>query len=369
MTLPRYVNRRVHDNGIVSYRWNPPKEFITSGLMKRIELGTDFREVKRLALELNQQIDSVRESNKPKELRHNDTLSKLIDRYYLSNDFSMLREQTKKDYMYLMSVLADSLGDKQYMKITTKDAKHCYEDWVTRGVHFANHICTCASRLYRFAIDMEYATVNPFATVRRKTPTQRKTVWTEDDLRTFLDMCYSKFEYRNIGLIVQMAYEWCQRLGDMRSLTWESLNLIDKKLYLEQSKRRAQVTLPISDNLAEMLTEQKADFGFQPYVCPRPKPTDGLYHPYSMERLSKAGRSIMRQCGLSEDLRLMDLRRTGTTEMVEAGVGIGQIMAVTGHSNPQSVKPYMKNTFTSANYALTTRKMHGISTYKCNTEE
>tara|TARA_R100001591_G_C4342972_1_gene181121 strand:+ start:266 stop:766 length:501 start_codon:yes stop_codon:yes gene_type:complete len=166
-----------------------------------------------------------------------------------------------------------------------------------------------------------------------------------------------------------MAYEWCQRLGDMRSLTWESLNLTDKKLYLEQSKRRAQVTLPISDNLAEMLTEQKADFGFQPYVCPRPKPTDGLYHPYSMERLSKAGRSIMRQCGLSEDLRLMDLRRTGTTEMVEAGVGIGQIMAVTGHSNPQSVKPYMKNTFTSANYALTTRKMHGISTYKCNTEE
>ena len=76
----------------------------------------------------------------------------------------------------------------------------------------------------------------------------------------------------------------------------------------------------------------------------------------------------MRQCGLSEDLRLMDLRRNGTTEMVD-WCGIGQIMAVTGHSNPQSVKPYMKNTFTSANYALTTRKMHGISTYKCNTEE
>jgi integrase len=65
----------------------------------------------------------------------------------------------------------------------------------------------------------------------------------------------------------------------------------------------------------------------------------------------------------------MDLRRTGTTEMVEAGVSIGQIMSVTGHSNPQSVKPYMKNTFTSANYALTTRKMHDISTYKCHRGE
>lgn len=77
----------------------------------------------------------------------------------------------------------------------------------------------------------------------------------------------------------------------------------------------------------------------------------------------------MRLAGLSEDIRLMDLRRTGTTEMVEAGVGMAQIMSVTGHSNPQSVKPYMKNTFASADYALTAREMHDISTYKCQQGE
>jgi hypothetical protein len=48
--------------------------------------------------------------------------------------------------------------------------------------------------------------------------------------------------------------------------------------------------------------------------------------------------------------------------MVEAGVPMGQIMSVTGHSNPQSVKPYMKNTYASANNALTARKSHGKST-------
>ena len=67
---------------------------------------------------------------------------------------------------------------------------------------------------------------------------------------------------------------------------------------------------------------------------------------------------------LPQELRLSDLRRTGTTEMVDAGVGIAQIMSVTGHANPQSVKPYMKNTYMSANNALTTRKMHVISTDK-----
>ena len=64
----------------------------------------------------------------------------------------------------------------------------------------------------------------------------------------------------------------------------------------------------------------------------------------------------MKQAGLPNNLWLMDFRRTGTTEMVEAGVSMGQIMSVTGHANPSSVKPYMKNTLASANNALTTRK-------------
>jgi hypothetical protein len=44
--------------------------------------------------------------------------------------------------------------------------------------------------------------------------------------------------------------------------------------------------------------------------------------------------------------------------MVEAGVGLAQIMQVTGHQNPQSVKPYMKNTLTGATNALTLRSAH-----------
>ena len=70
----------------------------------------------------------------------------------------------------------------------------------------------------------------------------------------------------------------------------------------------------------------------------------------------------MEEAGLPKELRLSDLRRTGTTEMVDAGVGIGQIMSVTGPANPQSVTPYLKNTLTSADYALTQRKNHGTST-------
>jgi len=286
------------------------------------------------------------------------TVEELVNTYYSSNNFNMLRERSQKDYKYFLSVLVDEFGDCDYTSVTSKQAKHAYEEWVKRGITFANHVCTVSSLIYRYAIDMEYATINPFANIKRKTPVQRKVVWTEDDVRQFLDTAYSQFEWRSIGLIIHMAYEWCQRLGDMRLLQWSNIDLSNRKLFLEQSKRRSQVTLPIGDDLHEMLTEQEQDFGFQTYVAPRVLPVGGEYHPYSIERLSKAGRAVMREAGLDEKLRLMDLRRTGTTQMVEAGVPMGQIMSVTGHSNPQSVKPYMKNTYTSANNALTARKIH-----------
>ena len=288
-------------------------------------------------------------------------LNILIKKYYSSNDFNMLRDKSKQDYKYFLNILSKEFGSQTCEQITSKQAKHSYEEWVKRGITFANYLCTCSSRVFRYGIDMEYVTNNPFGNIKRKTPIQRKVVWTRENIRQFLDACYSDFDYRNIGLIVQMAYEWCQRIGDMRLLKWNSFDFDSQKLHLEQSKKRAEVFLPISDNLFEMLQQQKEEFGFQEYVAPRVKPIGGVYEPYGLTYLSKMGRKAINMANLPSELRLMDIRRTGTTEMVEAGVPMGQIMSVTGHTNPQSVKPYMKNTFESANNALTTRNMYGKS--------
>ena len=215
---------------------------------------------------------------------------------------------------------------------------------------------------------MEHVEHNPFSKIKRKQQQQRKVVWTHGEVNKFLDVAYSDFEYRNLGLIVHMAYEWCQRLGDMRNLTWDCLDLKNQQLSLEQSKRRAQVFLPISDNLNAMLLEQKADFGFQQWVAPHPKPRSGKFEPYAMERLSKVGRKVMRLAKLSEELRLMDIRRTGVTEMVDKGVPLPQIMAVTGHTHVSSVKPYMKHTYENANNALTQRDTYVQSSVTSNME-
>ena len=283
-------------------------------------------------------------------------LRKLVKLYLQSSEFNRLRDQTKLDYTRFLKILTDTLGDTTASVVSGKDARMAYEEWVSRGIYLANQVAAVAGIVYRHGQDMEYVKSNPFTLVRKLSPVARNTVWTQDQVRQFLDVAYGDFVYRNVGLIVQMAYEWCQRVGDMRMLTWDSIDFNTRRLRLLQSKRGAEVQLPISDALHDMLTEQQQDFDFQKYVAPMPSPRGGEYKPFSMERLSKIGRIVMRQAQLPDELRLMDLRRTGTTEMVEAGVPLPQIMSVTGHANPQSVKPYIKNTYLSANSALTARQ-------------
>jgi len=350
--LPRYVVKQ--DNG--DYRFNPPKNLIDEGVVTRKSYSTDLQKVRRLVRKDNEAIDNWRDiRSQVLVITKNSNFKELVEYFYLSNDFNVLRDKTKVDYKYFLGVACDKFATVKYKNITTKLAKSAYEDWVTQGVSFANHIATCTSRIFNYAIEMEQAILNPFSNIKRKSTKRRKVVWTENNVKEFLDTAYSDFSSRNIGLIIQMAYEWCQRLGVMRMLEWDSIQWDTSRLYLEQSKRRAEVFLPISDNLMSMLSDQHKDFGFQRYVAPCVKPVQGVYEPYNLQQLSKHGRAVMRKARLPETLRLMDLRRTGVTQMVDAGVPLGQIMAVTGHTHVSSVQPYMKHTYTSANSALTQR--------------
>jgi len=368
-TLPRYVQQRVSPSGDISYRFNPPQKLVNAGVVYREELGNDPKMVRQIARDYNKDIDAYRDvQSKVVSLKESSKVTDLINFYYLSNDFKMLRDTTKVDYRYFLTIVHQTMGHRKYKEVTPKLAKRVYEQWVERGVSFANHAATCASRVYNYAIQMEHAEQNPFAKIKRKQQRQRKVIWSHGEVNKFLDVAYSDFQYRNIGLIVHMAYEWCQRLGDMRMLRWDNLDLKKQQLVLEQSKRRSQVFLPISDNLNNMLLEHKEDFGFQEWVVPHPQPRDGRFKPYAMERLSKVGRKIMRLAKLDEELRLMDIRRTGVTQMVDKGVPLPQIMAVTGHTHVASVKPYMKHTYESANNALTQRDMPVCLSETNNTE-
>jgi integrase len=298
------------------------------------------------------------------DLKGTNKLRDAVDAYLHSPSFAELTGPTQKQYETRLAVVCDTtvqkgkmLGNIKLRDISVKHVTYAYDTWVNqRGPRAANYNASCLSIVLNLARRHEALLYNPVSLLKRKTDKPRSVKWTTDDVRLFLDTAYSHWWSRSIGLIVHMSYEWGQRIGDMRLLKWDAIDFDQERVDITQSKRGAEVHLPIDDGLLVMLKKQKEDFGFQPYVAPHVKPKSGSYNPYSETDIHHYVNRVKDEAGLDPDLQARDLRRTAITEMVEAGVDLVGIMQVSGHQNPASVKPYLVNTLSGASAALAKRK-------------
>ena len=289
------------------------------------------------------------------------TLTQIVDFYLHSDVFRRLSSSSQKDYeshlqaTVLTQVEGKALGGYRCKNLKVRHIQQAYDNWLQVGVRTANYRRSVLSAAWRHAMRYDVMIHNPISLVQSVNEKPRKVHWSREQVSLFLDTAYSDFRWRSIGLIVHMAYDWGQRVGDVRLLTWDSLDLNKCRIDLTQSKRNAEVHLPISQGLCSMLRQQQEEFGFQEYVVPRVKPRAGAYTPYDKEEISLHINKILEEANLPKELTAMDLRRTAVTEMMEGGVDLAGIMQVTGHQNAASVKPYMVNTYSGASKALAAR--------------
>lgn len=361
-TSPRYLMRETKPSGII-YRYNPPPLAVKAGVVESKSLGNNWKIAYKYADEQNKILDEWREErSRLKNLTSTSTVADLMINYRNSLAYDKLEPKTKEDYDYYLSRwLNDRVGGVPLSKAKLRDiltpmCQRVYDNHAATSVSLANHSLAVYRLLFNHAIRNGFTTHNPFTHILKRADKPRKIVWEKEHVAAFLDVAYSKFKWRNVGLIVQMAYEWGQRLGDMRMLKWSNYDSDTGTLSLEQSKRGADVSLPTSENLRNMLEQQRKDFGWQQYIAPSSLlDGNGGLTPFSTAQLARIGGAIMDMAGVPKDVCLMDLRRTAVTEMIEAEVPLPNIMAMTGHATPQSVAPYMKHTLKGATVAARMR--------------
>ena len=293
--------------------------------------------------------------------KSNAKLEQVVEFYLCSNAFRILSNNTQRDYENQLKEILNtpvegkSLGEYRCNRLKVRHITQAYEHWLLKGVRTANYRKAILSAAWKNALRFDIVVTNPISPVKTIASQPRRVVWQRDQVITFLDVAYREFKWRSIGLIVHMAYDWGQRVGDMRMLIWDKLNLDSCQLDLTQSKRNAEVHLPISSDLCEMLRKQKEDFGFQKYVAPKPNPVAGAYVPYAKQEVSCVINDILDEANLPRELTAMDLRRTAVKEMMEGGADLLTAVQVTGHKNIASLKPYMVNTLSGASKALAAR--------------
>lgn len=362
MTPPYLVSNK-NANGETTYRYLPPHDAAKEGIVSSKSFGVDFSAACAYAEEQNAIVFEWRRERKYlKNLSSKSRIEDLIKSYLSSVHYNSLSENTKASYKNYLSywykhrLAGVPLPKAKIGNILSPMCQRVYDDSADVSIYMANSTLAVYRLLFNYAIRKGFTTFNPFTTVKKRVKKSRKVVWQREHVRAFLNTAFSNFEWRNIGIIVNMAYEWGQRLGDMRTLTWDDYDVNTGILTLTQSKRGATVQLPTSEGLQRMLKQQHDDFGWQPYIAPSPKRLHGKYKPYTITHLNRTGRKVMTEAKLPEELMLMDLRRTAITEMVEVGVPMSSIMAMSGHSTPMSLAPYIKHTLRGATNAQQMRE-------------
>jgi len=209
-------------------------------------------------------------TTKVDELKGTHTLRKACDFYMRTPSFAAISGKSQKDYERKLNAVCLSsvqsgriLGNTKLKDLRFKHITVAYDAWLmAHGIRSANYMATCLSIVMNMAIRHEALVTNPVSLIDRKKTKARKVKWTTPQVKLFLDTAYGEWRWRSIGLIVHMAFHWAQRVGDMRTLKWTSIDLVNNTLELEQSKRGADVFIPIQGGLVDMLAQQQKDFGF-----------------------------------------------------------------------------------------------------------
>jgi integrase len=286
-----------------------------------------------------------------------------VDKYLNTRQFASLSSSSQRGYescltsFCRMTVMGRKLNNIRIDKINVVTCTEMYDTWeAVTSTSNANHNARVFSVLMNFLVSLDLLTNNPMARVKKRTSTPRSVIWTHDQVVQFLDVAFTKFEWRNIGLIVLMCYEWGQRPVDIRNLKWEDVELDQRMVTITQSKRGATVELPIPDNILEMLIGQKEDWDFQPWVVPHHNASDGAYKPLTVHNMTTLLSEVKAIAELPDELRVGDLRKTAIVQMIESGVDHLAIQSVSGHKNVSSLNTYNKFSLKTAKSALDRRQ-------------
>jgi len=177
-------------------------------------------------------------------------------------------------------------------------------------------------------------------------------VWKKEEIKSFLSTAFSDFKWRNVGLGVLLSYELAQPIRRLLEVQWSDVDL--DKGTLEVIETGA--VFPLTPTLKELLTRQKKDFRESRYVLPTvdPKGLDKS-SPYAPKSFRAHFKVVLTKAGLNKELQLDGVKDTAIFELVEAGVPLVQVKAVTGHRDLKELHKYVVSGLTHSAYALSKR--------------
>lgn len=141
--------------------------------------------------------------------------------------------------------------------------------------------------------------------------------------------------------IIVLAIETAMRRSELPLVTWEQIDLKACTIHLPKTKNGEPRDVPLSPRAQEVLQElHRAAAGHKAgTVALRPVEPAGRVFDRHPDNISHAFYEAAAAAKI-DDLRLHDLRHEATSRLVEKGLHVREIMAITGHKTMQMMKRY-----------------------------
>lgn len=340
--MAKFVEQRKDTSGRAYYVFNPKKY-----LREAIDVGYkrfDSREEADAHSDtICQQYEDYKARRQGVRRVAEDSVDGLVAYYRTTHEWKKLTHNSAKFYDLMIRTASQlrigqassPFGEMLYKRVTPGHADRMYSQLRQEySDHRAVHVLKVLRKIWYVAKRHGKVTNNPFERMGVSGLDSRVVLWEPEQVETFIAKA-DEMGFSSIGTLALLCYDLCQRPSDMRMLKWSDLK--QGVFRFNQQKTGTQVEIPASERLLDRLESHRNDKETI-VVCE----TTG--RPYDRRLYNKWVSRIRQAAGLPNDLQLRDLRRTGATEMAEAGCTEDELRSVTGHQSRDVLSIYVRPT-------------------------
>jgi integrase len=291
-------------------------------------------EAKRLRADIDNGGDP---RGKVEEQREAPTMAELCDRFE-KNFLPRKRAATQDAYSRLIRLYIRPHFGKfarvDAVRFTDIDKLHSK---VTEmgSVYSANRCVAVCSKLFSFAIQLEWRTTNtnPAKGVERNPEVKRKRYLSGDELKR-LTAALAEHEDKQFATIIGLLLLTGARRGEVLSMRWADLTLAqDKGIWTKlgsTTKQKTDHVVPLSAPACQLLAKIKTR---GEYVFPSDGKTGHV------QEIKKSWASLCKNAGITK-LRVHDLRHSFASVLVSSGASLALVGSLLGHSSPVTTGRY-----------------------------
>lgn len=343
MTNIKFVQRRLRADGSVLWAFNPPA-YVRELVEVRYAQFDHRLDAEAYAKDIVALYQDAK-SRQRKEIHVvTGTVKSLVASYKRTNAWGSLSINTKRTYNQLLNACYDIrlgnsnvlFGDMMASNVSSMHSESVYSHLkLNVSEHRANHTVKVLRRVWMVCQKKSLVRTNPFVQMGLRKLPERVVLWEPEQVNRFIAQADS-MGFWSIGTLALLCYHLCQRPGDMRQLLWG--NFDGQVFDFVQEKTKQHVTIPASPALIERLAGHE-----------RSKADTILFYeatsrPYDRYMIYKVSGRVRKATGLPDSLQMRDLRRTGATEMAEAGCTEDELRSVTGHQSRGVLNTYVRPT-------------------------